>query len=51
MLEHERLREAACGCRYDVVTGLYVFLCGGHDGMDASLRDPARLRRAPTTEG
>jgi len=35
MLEHERIREeTSCGCRYDV-TGLYVFLCAIHDGLNA----------------
>lgn len=38
MLEHERIREEACGCRYDVATGLYVFLCQIHDGLNAQLR-------------
>jgi hypothetical protein len=27
MLEHERIREEPCGCRYDVVTKLYVSRC------------------------
>ena len=46
MLEHERIREeTSCGCRYDV-TGLYVFLCAIHDGLNARQSGAATWREA-----
>ena len=30
MLEHERIRQQVCGCRYDVATELKTFLCALH---------------------
>jgi hypothetical protein len=31
MLDHERIRSEACGCRYDATTGLYTFRCREHE--------------------